>query len=401
MKALIVDDLDELEGSLWNRLTLDRAEARYELVRALDADPGSGSSHLYCVLVEGGEYRSAARLSLPSASGRQRISSAVYGRAARAMDLIGLRIQDVVVCSWPIRRGGDILVDPRSSPAERLQLITRMCEMIEAAAPRQIIAFPDVLPDDAPLGDVLGQRGYLRASGLPIAFLDVRWDDLDGYVAMLKSKKRRKSVRLEMRRYQRSGAAVERQHGDMVDWNHTCELLNRHHERLNQWPAGHRSSTLRRLGADMGEDLIVYASQQDGEILGVNIVAKHGGDVSGLWVGVDHERAGPNFTYFNLAFYAPAEDYPRLGVRRVGMGNAAYQAKVSRGCHVVPTSFYVRFPRALGRCLHRPAMALQRAWYARKFRRFTELYGHPVPGAGGAQPDSMEAYPGVTRAGIA
>jgi hypothetical protein len=79
-------------------------------------------------------------------------------------------------------------------------------------------------------------------------------------------------------------------------------------------------------------------------------------------------RDRPNdFTYFNLTYYSLAEHAADFGLQAVFMGNGAYQAKLRRGCELVPVRFFSRPRDAWRRRLLRPWFALHRRWTRRTF----------------------------------
>lgn len=370
----IVDDIGALDGELWNRLAADRAPPRYELVRALDA--GHAQRHHYCVVEADGAYLCLARLTiLPETQGV--LGPLLFGRAANAASRLGLQISDAVVCGWSFGYGDSLLIEPRLKNAERVQLLNTVCDTIESLAAGRMVVITGLFAKDALLAAVLERRGYCAASGLPVGRLDIEWPDLAGYLAVLrrKNKNSQQSARWEINRYRRSGAVVERLRGGAIEWERICRLLNDHHRRLNGSSPGHEPSGLRRLQAALGDDLCVYVSRQDSEITAACIGVRHGHELNQVWIGIDHEAAGRNFTYFNLVFYAPAADFANLGIRRVWVGTAAYDAKIRRGCRVLPTRIFLRPPTRLAAGIYRPAFALQRAWYALKFRRFLDPAG--------------------------
>lgn len=367
---LALDDITALDAQTWNRLAEDCAAARHEFVSAMDT--GSARTHRYFVVADGAAYQCAARLTFPADYGRT-LAYSLYGRGAAALGRLGLRIGDVALCGWPLGRGRNVLVDPKLREGAQRELLHGMCAAVEAAAAGTTIAFPDILPNDVLLARVLTERGYCVAGSLPTALLDVQWQNLDGYLAALRrtSKNWSATARTEINRYQKSGAA-QLPGPDIGEWDTIAALLNRHHERLNNHSPGHTAARLRRLKERLGDDLIIFLSRQSGAITGVSVAAQHGADATLSWIGVDHAATGNNFTYFNLAYYAPAAALAQRGVRRLWLGNAAYEAKIRRGCRVMPSDTYLRFPTRVSRATHGLVLPLQRAWYRRKFRRFLE-----------------------------
>ena len=369
-EALIVDDIGELDRELWNTLVADHPAARYELLSTLDARQAA-SRHRYAVIASADGYRCAARLTFPSPQEGPPFGRVLFGRAAPVAAALGFQIRNASICRWFPCHGNTVLTDRRLPQAERIACTDAMLDVLEPASADRTMVFPDVLPQDTTLAEALARRGFAAAAGLPIAYLDVQWNDLEGYLAALKrgSKSWKNAARSEINRHRSSGAIVQRLSVGGADYDRVCELLNRHHERLNAGDApNHVTETLRRLHEALGQDCVIHASIRDGVMSGACVAVRHGSVATLLWVGVDHEAAGPDFAYFNLAFYTPAEEYAKLGVRRVWFGNAAFPAKIRRGCRLTPSRVYVRYPRnSVAHLLQKPVFAVQRAWYRRKF----------------------------------
>ena len=369
MNLLIEENITGFCDRRWNALAAGLMPARHEYLAALDAH-SAGVNH-YCVLEEDDAYLCAARLTVSTGTDR-RIAETLYGRALRAAAGLGLVREQLVVCGWTPGQGSNIILD-RSLPATRQEeMIARVCDRIERIAGERAVVFPSVQLRDEVLARVLSGRGYCVASDRSVACLDVEWDGAAGYLAALKRRSRRSNstARLEINRFRRSGAVVERMDPGADEWEKVCDLLNRHHERLNDTSLEHTPEKLRQLREALGEDLIVYVARQDGGMTGACVAIRCGTEASLIWVGVDHAAAGRNFTYFNLVFYAPVEHLAALGVRRIWLGSAAYEAKIRRGCRIIPSRVFMRLPTKLGKALHRPAFALQRAWSGWKYRRY-------------------------------
>lgn len=368
MSVRFVQRIDELCHRRWNGIATNVPPASYEYLTAMDAvDHRTGS---YFVLEDGDDYLCGARLTV-LADGRG-LRSLLYGRVSAAAGWLGQCTGEHVVCGWSPGDGRCIPVDRSRSEDDRTETLERACDEIERFASGRTVVFPDVLPEDDVLARVLVRRGYGVASGRPVARLDVEWDGIAGYLAVLKRRSGRPKAASEIRRFVRSGAVVERAGPEDARWDAICDLLNRHHERLNGGPGDHQAAGLRRLREALGDNCIVYVSRQDNVLTGASVVVRNGDEARVMFVGIDHAACGDNFTYFNLVFYTPADELAKLGVRRIWLGNAVYDAKLRRGCRILPSRVLVRAQTGLGRVMHAPGFMLQRAWSRRKYARFID-----------------------------
>jgi hypothetical protein len=109
-----------------------------------------------------------------------------------------------------------------------------------------------------------------------------------------------------------------------------------------------------------GERAVVFASVQLRDEVLARVLSGRG-----YCVASDRSVACLDVEWDGAAGYLTA-----LGVRRIWLGNAAYEAKIRRGCRIIPSRVFMRLPTKLGKALHRPAFALQRAWSGWKYRRY-------------------------------
>jgi hypothetical protein len=86
-------------------------------------------------------------------------------------------------------------------------------------------------------------------------------------------------------------------------------------------------------------------------------------------IGIDHAKDNHAFGYFNLTFYAPIRLALEQELKMITFGNAAYQAKIRRGCLAEPSYVFWRPRGRAGRLLGRQLAASHQAQYRRKFRR--------------------------------
>jgi hypothetical protein len=378
MGTLTANDISAFSSEAWNRTALGQPAARHELIAALDAESTAQRACRYYAIADDNDYLCIARVVTATDPVRS-IDSALYGRAARALSSLRMNSRHSAICAWPAGRGRNVLLPPSLAVAEQRAHIHRICAAIEAEAQNKTVVFPDVLADDGVLAAVLTERGYVAASAFPVAFLDVAWEDLDGYLETLRHRNKdwMRSARHEINRFRRSGAIIEPLSDDPIDHERVCELLNRHDERLNGRSPGYRASMLGRLLATLREDLVARVSReaQGGPITAACIGVKHGTEAIVPWIGREGHASRVSFDYFNLAYYDSAAAYAHLGIRRICFGNAAYEAKIRRGCRIVRSQIYVRAPDALRRGAYRAAFALQRRWYERKLGRYV-IAGH-------------------------
>ena len=94
-----------------------------------------------------------------------------------------------------------------------------------------------------------------------------------------------------------------------------------------------------------------------------------GGDAGAVpLVGIDYSADECGFAYFNLVYYAPIRLAVSYQLNSITYGNAAYEAKIRRGCRAEQSFVYWRPRRRFARVFGGGVAALHKAVYSRKFR---------------------------------
>jgi hypothetical protein len=231
------------------------------------------------------------------------------------------------------------------------------------------MAYAGVLPEQSSLISELRRRKYLRGIDRPIATLDVTWHDAQSYLDTLKVRRNKKyayTAKSEITRFSKSGARISRFSG--TDYTDLFALLQRHNARKNARDLVFRPGILEDLAVRLGDDCIVYVAHKAETLIGVVVFVCRNHKARAWLIGIDHDADVNNFCYFNLCFYYPCSEFPKIGIRQIYFGNAVQYAKYRRGCDIVETQFFVRATSGLLNLVLRPAFALQRIFFRRKYR---------------------------------
>jgi hypothetical protein len=223
--------------------------------------------------------------------------------------------------------------------------------------------------DDAALRHVLQERGYRQSIDRPVARLHVEWDSWEGYLrhARLHSQNAVSAIRREVNRARKAGLEIsEWEPGQPVDAE-LFRIYDDHYRGKNGRGLDYPPDFLSRLNHDMGEAVRVLVARQHGRLVGsaLMLVGREHGSVP--LVGIDHSQDQGASAYFNLMYYQPIRIACEIGLRTLSFGNAAYAAKIRRGCRAERAYVYWR-PR--GRLWRMPSSALMSAHrhhYERKF----------------------------------
>jgi len=176
-------------------------------------------------------------------------------------------------------------------------------------------------------------------------WITVPWNGFEDYLRSL-SRKRRDSVRREMKNFQQSGLAIVVRNLSMLPTDRLAALMlnvqTKYHHNVERGikPFVEQIERLKRIPLTN----IVYAAYSRSEIVGFSLFYLYRNTLYARIVGFDYtllER--DNFGYFNIAFYRPIHDATRYGINKIDYGMGAIEAKLGRGGDLLPTYGYFYF----------------------------------------------------------
>ena len=204
------------------------------------------------------------------------------------------------------------------------------------------VAMLYVRPEATTLAAALAGAGFLRLPLPPTWDLHLPGTGLDDYLSALPSK-RRAEARRELRLLAAAGVTIEpvdvdRVFDDLVRLR--CQLVAKYRGATRD-PDVERAK-LRRVVDDVaGGRPHVLLAMADDIALGFALFAEHRDTWHCLAVGADYGDPRSRLTYFATAYYRAAEHAYRCGVRTIGYGIGAWQAKRARGCRPTPLDGWV------------------------------------------------------------
>jgi hypothetical protein len=232
------------------------------------------------------------------------------------------------------------------------------------------LAILDVPRSNGALRRTLEQRGYRKSIGRPVARLHIEWDSWEGYLhyARLHSQNSASAIRKEVNRARKHGLEISEWQPERVSDVELFRIYDHHHRRKNGRGLDYPEGFLSRLKQDMGGAARVLVAHQYGRLVGSALMLV--GDVRGSLplVGIDHSQDKGASAYFNLMYYQPIRVACEAGLRTLSFGNAAYAAKIRRGCRAECTYVYWRPKNRLWRVAASALLGAHRFHYERKFR---------------------------------
>jgi predicted N-acyltransferase len=272
---------------------------------------------------------------------------------------LGLSFLPVLACGGYRANHSGIL---GSEPAAVLDAVEALARRLGVG-----VLIERVTPAEPRLRDLLRARGYHGTLNHPVAWLDIGWRSFDGYVESLRRINRQlpSNTRREMAAFRRAGLEIRplddlepvatRLHG-------LADALSR---RRNGSGLPYGPALLARLKARLGERCLVYGAFADDRLVGFTMFLRDRHVGYGVHVGVEPRPRGER-AYFNLNYYRPIADAIAAGLERLDYGTLLYQAKVHRGCRVVPTELYWRGASRASHALMAPWFRAHRQWAERR-----------------------------------
>lgn len=240
----------------------------------------------------------------------------------------------------PIRsNSSNLLVSDDLDIAERHTALSRLLTATVAVARSNDLPlhFPRIRQDDDETRRLLRERNCYKTRDFPLCYLDVEWDDFEGYLRHLGSVSRRmqRNVRHEKNRFRKSGVVIEVIENPAAHAARLWELANDHSRRLNGVPLPYSARFLTRLKKQLGDDAVFYGAFQDRQLIGFVILLKRGGTAYLILTGIDRRWTGYEAIYFNLCYYRPIQDAISERMKRLYFGGTLYRTKVRRGCRIM------------------------------------------------------------------
>lgn len=167
--------------------------------------------------------------------------------------------------------------------------------------------------------------------------LNCQAEDLDGYLASFRSRRRRPLMH-ERRAYLASPASSTVSVGpdalgpDLVELR--CNLRAKHGVPELRKRTEVEFDSLARW---CGSRLVVVRARLDGDTVGFVIYLRDGDTLYGRTAGFDYDRLHEApFCYFNIVYYDTLEWGLPRGIRRLELGIGSYPGKRTRGCEFEP-----------------------------------------------------------------
>ncbi len=227
-------------------------------------------------------------------------------------------------------------VGPLASDAKGLhEFVARLTEWAATADVRSIVLL-FLTPPAAQLLPVLQEAGFGTLRMGERCDMHVTWQDFDGYLATLPSK-RRIEVRRELRAIEdrgliRASRPLADDEPELLDLR--CRLIAKYDGRADPRAEKAIFDQIRDYVAPT--DITVFTVTRGDRILSFSLYIQDGSEWTAMLTGSDYSDSDANYGYFSTIFYQPIAMAPAFGVRTLSYGYGSLETKQRRGCHVTP-----------------------------------------------------------------
>src|SRR5262249_16985168 len=200
-------------------------------------------------------------------------------------------------------------VDPLIDPKRRQGVFNTMLDIVEkeAGSEKLPITLIDVPEHDIELANVLRRRGYSRSRRVPMTYLDICWSSFDKYSNHLGdvSPNARKDLKHKLNKNRKSGTTISVLGNIGPNADRLHELLTLNYRKYGGQPFSFDKHFFSDLRLNLGENALFHVSHKAGLMTGVAVELRWNEASHMCLVGIDHEQAGNDMTYFVVCHYSP------------------------------------------------------------------------------------------------
>lgn len=343
----VYESIDDIGRERWNAVFPREVEA-FDYLLAVAAAGLEGFRWRYLVAEDGGRLIAAA----PAFLTEYALDTTLTGPSKRVVSTIRQRFPAALTprlacigspCAEMVTVGFAPELDERA----RVQALRVLMDGFERAAVREqctLLAVKDAASSDQALWrSVLESRGYRPIPGLPVAHLDVDFDDLETYLARL-SPGTRKDMRRKLRALARVRIEVRGDLNDILD--RVMELYRATRARAEFQFETLTPEYFTGVVARMRERafFVLYYCGED--LLAVNLLLQGEHMLLDKFFCMDAERGRPLNLYF-LSWFTNLRLCLERGLNRYQSGPAAYENKLRLGSRLTRTTMFFRHRNAL------------------------------------------------------
>ncbi|MGR3319887.1 MAG: peptidogalycan biosysnthesis protein [Candidatus Anammoxibacter sp.] len=373
-KIKIVNTIKELKKEEWDAMIGDSVFASYGWLKTVEETYIGNLNPKYIIVLDSSRIIGASICYLITKTDESvDIDNLLLGRLKKFTSKLGISFLPTFLCG-PMRCYGKHLLIAKEADSKYKEIIADdLFTAIEKEASYHglSVCFYNVMDDEVELIQLLKERRYNGTLGYPLNYLDIEWSSFDGYKDYVKRNNRKKGyvkkvINYEINKNRKEGVVIKKLATPDEYEDRLLELVNYNSYKYSSTPFSFKKEFFKRLKDNLGEDVVFYASFKKGIMTGMSILLKRSRTGYLPIIGIDHEKTGNDFTYFNIGLYRPIMDAISGQMSRLYYGNAMYDLKAKRGCKISNTYVYYKPYREISKITIMPWFAFHALWFRKK-----------------------------------
>jgi predicted N-acyltransferase len=346
--AMIVPSIRMLDRDEWNACFPGEVET-YDYLLAVEEAGIEGFEWRYAVVREDDEIVAAMPAFLCSYALETTLEAGRFRRVVESIRRIfsGFLTLRLACLGSPCTETASIGFHPDIAQSRRPALFTELLDAFEAHARMEgcsLTALKDLsYPIPSGVEPVLSARGYAEIGGLPTAWMDIRFGNIDAYFASL-STATRKDMRRKLRSRQEVRVEYRTEFGDLLP--RVMQLYRETRERsglqFEELTPAYFEGVLKGMP---GRSFCAMYFVGD-ELLAANLLIHDEDRLVDKFFCMDG-RKGRTYNLYYLSWCANIEYCLSHGMGRYQSGQAYYRNKVRLGSCLTPNAMYFRHSNSL------------------------------------------------------
>ncbi|KQV65365.1 hypothetical protein ASC90_15005 [Rhizobium sp. Root1220] len=340
-QAFVVDSIRDVGRDAWNACFVDQVED-YDCLLAIEDAGIGGFEWRYVTVVENGRTCAAMPAFLCDYALDTTLENGLPRRMMRRVRKLFPRFLSLrLAClGSPCTETGVVGFHPDISEARRATLFSELLTAFERHAAAEncpLVGMKDIDQQTAAsIAATLEERGYAVIDGLPTAWLDIDFDNIDSYLERLSS-----GTRKDMRRKLKSSQLVRVELTSDVG-NLLPQVMALYHDTRNrsEWQfeeltPDYFQGVLRHM-PERSFCMLYFVGDQ---LLAANLLVHNGHTLVDKFFCMDGEAGRPYNLYF-LSWFTNLRYCLDHGMRRYQSGQAYYENKVRLGSKLTSNAMF-------------------------------------------------------------
>jgi predicted N-acyltransferase len=369
-ESKIYNSIMQVEKKSWDSLCTDNVFMCYNWLKTFEESTRLPLQPNYILIFNEERLFAVSVCYVEKQNGLSSINSALLGRLKNFSFAKNFSFIPAVICGPPNGYGSHFVISKETNSNQYPLIQDMIVDSVEDIAIRNnaSVFFRNVMGYEKDLISLLTRRKYYKTVNLPLNYIDIKWSSFNEYRISLSEKhpSMKKSIPRQINKNRKSGVIIKKLTSIDGQQQRLFELIEMNHLKYKN-PITLKPDFLERVNENFGNDAAIYIAVKEDKIIGINVELKKDKEAFIANVGIDHNRAQNDLTYFNLMFYEPIKDAIAEGLKRIYYGNSLYKTKSRRGCNIDDTYIFFLSSMSKRKFVLRTWFAFHRFWMKRKF----------------------------------